>query len=80
MGRFPKKVSSSSMGERRNQLVPKDETQSVTSTISKVGLVVDEENLMLRRTLLKMQSVAEPPQRKNLFKTTCRSYGKIKAR
>ena len=60
MGRFPKKVSSSSMGERRNQLVQEDDTQSVTSPISKVGPVLDGENLMLRN-LLNMPSVAEPP-------------------
>lgn len=32
---------------------------------------------MLRRTLLKVPSVVEPPQRKSLFKTTYRSHGKI---
>ena len=52
-------------------------TQSVTSPILKVGLVLDGENLMLRRTLLKVPNTIEPPQRKNLFKTTCRSHGKI---
>ena len=54
-----------------------NDTQSVTSPISKVGLVVDGHNIMLRRTLLKVSSTIEPPQRKNLFKTTCRSHGKI---
>ncbi len=74
MGRCPKKASSSLMGERRNQLIQEDDTMSVTSPISKVGPIVDGENLMLRRTLLRLPSVAEPPQRKNLFKTTYRSY------
>lgn len=77
MGRCLEKAGSSSMGERRNQLVQEDDTQSITSHISKIGPVVDGENLMLRRTLLKMPSVVEPPQRKNLFKRTCRSYRKI---
>ena len=61
MGRCPEKDRSSSMGERRNQLVLEDDTLSVTSPISKVVLVVDGENLMLRRTLLKMPPTIEPP-------------------
>ena len=34
-------------------------------------------NLMLRRTLLKVPSVVEPPESKILFKKTSRSHGKI---
>ena len=68
MGRCLEKDGSSSMGERRNKLVEEDDTQSVTSPISKVGPVVDGENLMLRRTLLKVPSIIVPPQRKRASK------------
>ena len=77
MGRFPEKASSSSMGERRTQLVQEDDTQSFTSPISKVGIIVYGENMMLRRTLLKVPNVVESPHRNNLFKTTCRSHKNI---
>ena len=70
MGICPEKDSNSSMGERKTQLVQEDDTQSVTSPISKVGPILDGENLMLRRTFLKAPSVVEPPERKILFKTT----------
>lgn len=61
MGKYLEKASSSSMGERRNLLVQEDDTQSVTSPISKVGPVLDGENIMLRKTLLKVPSTIEPP-------------------
>ena len=77
MDKCPKKGSTSSMGEKRTQLVQEEDTQSVTSSISKVKPKLDRENIMLRRTLLKVPSVAKPPQRKSLFKTTYRSHGKI---
>lgn len=35
-------------------MVHEEDNQSVTSPINKVGLVLDGENLMLRRTLLKV--------------------------
>lgn len=54
-----------------------EDNQSVTSPISKARPVLDGENLMLRRTLLKVPHAKEPTQRKTPFKTTCRSYGKI---
>lgn len=41
-----------------------------------VGPTLDGESLMLR-TLLKVPQHKEPPQRKTLFKTTCKSHGKV---
>ena len=35
------------------------------------------ESLMMRRTLLKVPTTMEPPQRKNIFRTTCKSGGKV---
>ena len=77
MGRYHEKGSTSSIGEKRTQLVQEEDTQSVTSPISKARPKLDGENPLLRRTLLIVPSVAEPPQRKNLFKITCRSHGEI---
>lgn len=54
MNQCPEKTSSSYVGERRTQLVQEEDNQSVTSPISKSGPVLDGENLMLRRTLLKV--------------------------
>lgn len=80
MRRCPRKALSSSssyMSERRTQLVQEEDTPSVTSLISKVGPVTDGEILMMRRTMLKIPQAQEPPQMKSLFRTTCKSRGKI---
>lgn len=39
--------------------------------------MTDGENFMMRRIILKIPQAQEPPQRKSLFRTTCRSHGKI---
>lgn len=77
MSQCPKKTSSSHMGDKRTQLVQQEDCQSITSTISKAGPVLERENLMLRRTLLKIPQSKDPTQRKTLFKTTFRYHGKI---
>lgn len=38
---------------------------------------MEGENLMLRRTFLKIPQHKEAPQRKNIFKTTYKSHGNI---
>lgn len=41
------------------------------------GPTLDGDSLMLRRTLLKVPQCKEPLQRESLFKTTCKSHGKV---
>lgn len=60
MNRCPKKTSSYYVGEKRTQLVQEEDSQSVTSSIKKARLVLDGENMMLRRTLLKVPQAKEP--------------------
>lgn len=53
-----------------------EDCESVNSPSQHVALEVGE-NLMMRRTLLKVPMVKEPPQRKSLFRTTYKSQGKV---
>ncbi|XP_059075260.1 uncharacterized protein LOC131875213 [Cryptomeria japonica] len=62
-------------GERRNQIAKVEDSESVTSPNQEVAPNVGE-SIMMRRTLIKVPIEKEPPQRKSLFRTTCKSQGK----
>ena len=77
ISRCPERASGSHVGERRTHLVQEEDTTSTMTAIGKAGPTTDGENLMVKRTLLKMPQRKEPRQRKSLFRTTCKSHGKI---
>lgn len=76
MSKCPEKASISHGGERRNQLIQEEDYQSFNNLINNVD-PIHGENLMKRRTLLKMPQENEPPQRKTFFRTTCLTNGKV---
>lgn len=83
--RCPEKPTSS-IGERRSNLVLEVDCQSVASantyqsinTLESYGYPKRGEALMIRRVVTTMNmSDREPPQRKSLIKTTCKAGGKV---
>ncbi|XP_059063819.1 uncharacterized protein LOC131856278 [Cryptomeria japonica] len=83
--RCPEKANNNTMGERKSNLIQKSDYQSVnnSNTFQSVnapdsyGYPERGEALMMRRALLKVPITKEPPQRKAIFKTTCKSRGKV---
>ena len=70
------RASSSSQGERRTHLVQDDEYQE--KEMADLDSVPERgESLMMKRTLLKVPTTMEPPQRKTIFRTACKSRGKV---
>lgn len=68
----PKTQSSTSHdGEKRTKLVHEKDNESVNSPSQHADLEIGE-SLMMRRTLIKVPTIKEPPQRKQLFRTTCK--------
>jgi len=74
------------MGDRRTNLIQESDCQSMTSsnTYQSVnapngyGYPEKGESLMFRRAMTTMKVPdREPPQRKSLFKTTCKAGGKV---
>lgn len=81
MAQYPLKTTNSpnQNRDRRNHLVMNDGAcySSSATQVSSVALVFDGENMMLRRTMLKMPSKTEPAQRKSLFRTQGKAYGEL---
>ncbi|XP_059068693.1 uncharacterized protein LOC131859152 [Cryptomeria japonica] len=83
--RCPKKANHNTMGESRSNLIQESECQSVNSSntfqsvnaLDSYGYPERGEALMMRRALLKVPITKEPPQRKAIFGTTCKSGGKV---
>lgn len=78
--------ATSSMGERRSNLVQESDCQSVESATTyqsvnapdSYGYPKRGEALMMRRAITTMKVPdKEPPQRKSLFKTTCKAGEKV---
>lgn len=63
-------------GERRVHLAQEEDTQSMNSP-SRHANLEQGECLMFQRTLLKVPTTKEQPQRKTLFRTTCKVSGKV---
>ena len=74
--RCPEKGTSQHGSERRVNLTHEEDTQSSHEERG-VAYLEQGESLMFNRTLLKNPQVKEPPQRKTLFKTTCKVKGKV---
>lgn len=68
------KTISNTHGERRINLAQEVDSQNDLETY---GYLQRGESIMMRRTLLKMPIKLEPPQRKSISRTTCKSGGKI---
>ena len=62
--------------ERRINLLQDEDVQS-TSSHAKIEDLETRECIMLKRTLLKVPTNKEPPQRRSLFRTTCKVSGKV---
>ncbi|XP_059073655.1 uncharacterized protein LOC131874339 [Cryptomeria japonica] len=83
--RCPEKANHNTMGERRSNLIQESDCQSVNSSntfqsvnaLDSYGYPERGEALMMRRALLKVPITKEPPQRKAIFKTTCKLGGKV---
>ncbi|XP_059074805.1 uncharacterized protein LOC131874884 [Cryptomeria japonica] len=83
--RCPEKANNNTMGERRSNLIQESDCQSVNSSNTfqslnapdSYGYLERGEALMMRRALLKVPITKEPPQRKAIFKTTCKTGGKV---
>ncbi|XP_059064780.1 uncharacterized protein LOC131856855 [Cryptomeria japonica] len=83
--RCPEKANNNTMGERRSNLIQESDCQSVnnSNTFQSVnapdsyGYPERGEALMMRRAILKVPITKEPPQRKAIFRTTCKSGGKV---
>ncbi|XP_059068990.1 uncharacterized protein LOC131859364 [Cryptomeria japonica] len=62
--------------ERRTQIIHEEEAKSVNSP-SLQATPETGEALLMRKTLIKVPTIKEPPQRKSLFRTTCKVQGKV---
>lgn len=73
--RYPKKTTSNTQRDRRTQLFY-DHDQSVNSPFKDLEPTKGAYWMMMR-TLLKVPANQEPPQRKTIFRTNYKSYGKV---
>ena len=74
MGHYTNKCpeKENNQGERRTTLFQEDnDDESVKEFIGEEGAT-----LMMKRTLIQAPMLVEPPQRKTLFRTNCKSHGK----
>ncbi|XP_057858041.2 uncharacterized protein LOC131067127 [Cryptomeria japonica] len=83
--RCPEKENHNTMGERRSNLIQESNCQSVNSSNTfqsanapdSYGYLERGEALMMGRALLKDPITKQPPQTKAIFRTTCKSGGKV---